>query len=237
MKGIPKLSILVATAGLLLIQTACAPVYVPNTRQTPLLDKKGELHAAVHTGTNGAHLQAAYAVSDRFGLVGGFSKSKNETEEDLSPDYHKHTLGELGVAYFRSLGRIGRLEALGGLGFGTAEAVDQYDFFGPQEVRAEGSYNNIFLQGNIGLETGVIETGVALRLNRVNFTQFETNSSTYNETEGAFFFEPALFGRLGWKNIKIEGQYGFSSPFDPEVAFDFQLWYFSLGIQFQINTL
>jgi hypothetical protein len=95
---------------------ACAPVYIPSARHTHQLDKKGEISAAVYSGTNGVDGQAAVAVSDKVGILGAGSFGTNE--EEGSPDYHRHSYGELGVEYFRAIGRIGRLELIGGGGLG-----------------------------------------------------------------------------------------------------------------------
>ncbi len=228
--------LLLFTVPIILLQSACAPVYVPNTRHTPLLDDKGEVHAAVHGGTNGADVQAAIAVSNSVGLVAAGSFGTNEGSGSLDADYHKHSYGELGLAYFKPFGKIGRFEALGGAGLGTAEAVNQYDFFGPQEVQATGNYRKYFVQGNLGVETGALEAGVALRLAQVVFTEFEASNVTHDQTESGTFFEPAAFARLGWKNIKLESQLGVSGLLQDEVAFDYETILFSLGIHFQFNA-
>lgn len=199
----------------LLLISGCASVYIPSAQHTHLMDKKGELHAAAHAGTNGADIQGAYAISDRMGLVAAASFGSSDEEGE---DFHKHSYIELGADYFRPIGKIGRYEALGGLGVGSAESVTQYNFFGPQEVQATGDYTKIFLQNNFGLETGPLETGLVLRLSHVVFTEFETSSMTYNESKAGTFFEPAIFARLGWKNVKIESQVGISGPLQESIA-------------------
>lgn len=214
--------------------SGCASVYIPSAQHTHLMNKKGELHAAAYGGTNGTDIQGAYAISDRMGLVAAASFGSSDEEGD--DDYHKHSYIELGATYFRPLGNIGRYEALGGLGAGSSESVTQYNFFGPQKVQATGDYTKIFVQNNFGLETGPLETGLALRLSHVVFTEFETSGMTYNESEAGTFFEPAIFARLGWKNVKVETQVGVLGPLQESVAFDYRVLNISLGLNFWINT-
>lgn len=225
---------------LLLIQSSCAPVYVPNTYHSYLMDQKGDLHAAVYTGTNGIDIQGGYAVSENVGLVAAasFGKREDDTNSDgsLDADFHKHNYGEFGLSYFHPFGGVGRFEALGGFGFGSAETVTQYDFFGPEVVRATGSYNKFFVQSNVGLETGALEAGVAIRLGQVVFNEFETSDETYGDSEAGTFFEPGVFARVGWKNIKIESQFGLSGLLQDEVAFDYEPGILSIGLHLQLNT-
>lgn len=223
---------------ILVVMEACAPVYIPSARHTHLLDKRGELNGAILTGTNGADLQGAYAVSSRVGVVAAASFGTNDEEGSL--DYHEHSYGELALEYFRPFGRIGRFEFLGGGGMGSATSVDNYTFGSTdQQVQATGKYNKLFIQSNIGLETSWIETGVALRLGHVTFTEFETSSTIYRESESGTFFEPALFARMGGKNIKIEGQFGTTGLLQDEqdVAFDYRPLYFSIGMNLNLSPL
>ncbi len=229
-----KLSVLLLAT--IVILASCAPVYVPNARQTNLMEEQGELHGAAHAGTNGGDIQLAYSMFDHVGIFGSASFKTDELTNDTEEDYHEHRYGELGAIYFHPIGEIGRFEALGGIGLGKAEAVDQYDVFGPNEVRAEGSYNKVFGQTNIGLETSVVETGLLLRLSQVTFSEFETSGMSLGETESGTFFEPAVFARLGWKNVKVESQLGVARLLQDEVAFDYEPLFFSIGLHFQIDS-
>lgn len=227
--------ILWAMTGIVfMLISACAPVYVPSSQQTHLMNKKGELHLATHGGTNGVDLQGAYAVSDHIGVIGAVSYG-SEGEEGGS-DYHKHKYGEFGISYFKPLGGIGRYEAMAGMGFGATEVVDHYVFLGPDEIKAKGEYNKIFIQNNIGLETGILETGLAFRLGHVTFNRFETTGTIHDKPVRGTFFEPAFFARLGWKNVKIESQVGYSRPFQENVDFTYKALMLTLGVHLQFNT-
>lgn len=220
--------------GMALLISACAPVYVPSTQHTHLMDDKGELHVATHGGTNGVDMQAAYALTNHMGLMA--AASYGSAKQEGNSDHHIHQYGELGITYFQPLGKIGRYEALAGTGFGSAEVVDHFVFLGPEEVQATGQFNKIFIQNNIGLETDVLETGLALRLGHLTFYTFKTASGTHDGPERGTFFEPALFARLGWKNVKIESQVGFSHPLQGDVDFTYKALMLSLGLHLQFNT-
>jgi hypothetical protein len=201
-----------------------------------MLSEKGELHASAHAGTSGGDIQLAYAMSGKFGVFGAGSFKADEASEDPDSDFHEHRYGEVGAIYYRPLGKVGRFEVLAGLGLGRAEGVDQYEVFSPQQIRATGNYNKLFTQANIGLETDPFEVGLALRLGQVTFTEFETNSASLKESESGTFFEPAIFARLGWKNVKLESQLGLAGLLQDEVAFDYESMFFSLGLHFQLDT-
>lgn len=226
---------------LLLVTAGCAPVYTPSARHTHLLDEKGEASAAVYTGTNGVDIQGAYAFSDHWGMLGAASFGKQEDDDgnknSLDSDYHKHAYGELGATYFTKIGKIGRFEGLAGFGLGSGESVNNYKVLSSQELKATGSYNKAFLQGNIGLETGIVETGLALRLSQVSFSDFEVSGTSYdNGLSSGTFVEPAAFARLGWELVKLELQLGFNAPLQDDLRYDYDGISASLGLQFNFNT-
>jgi len=221
----------------LLIQ-ACSPIYVANSYQTPLLDEKGELNGNIQVGSNGSDIQGAYAISDHLGVAAAASYAKMEAVQGgtVNEDYHKHTYGEAALTYFKPFG-IGRFELLGGLGLGSASAVDNFDFTGSNsEERTDGNYNKVFAQTNIGLETGIIETGLSLRLAQVTFTEFETDNQFYDGSEGGTFFEPAVFARLGWKNVKLEAQYGVIAKLQDDLYYPYQPFHLSVGLNVNLKT-
>ncbi len=215
------------------MMSACAPVYVPTAKHTHFLDSEDEADIAVYTGLNGFDAQGAYALTPKLGVVGGISASNREGSSSSSD--HQHIAIEVGAEYFKKLGKNGRFEALAGLGFGTSEAKEHYDFYGPQKVNAKGSFSNYFLQSNIGLETRAFDLGLAVRMNQIVFSKFETSSTTYNNTKAGTFFEPSIFARLGWEKLKVETQIGFSVPLQQDLEFQYEPLTFSLGIRYNWN--
>jgi len=220
------------------IAVGCAPVYVPNARHTHQLNERGEMSLSGHSGTNGADVQGAYAVSDNIGVLAAVSIARDDENE--SQDFHRHTYGEIGIQYHTTLGKIGRVEMMGGYGRGSASAVDTYNFNEtPSKVKATGKYGKFFVQQNIGLETKVVDVGLALRLGHVIFTEFETNNAIYDDNKSATFFEPGLFVRLGWQTVKLEAQLGYSVPIqgDNQVKFQYEPFFVSFGVQLKLDDL
>ncbi|MDX1638468.1 MAG: hypothetical protein R3281_10895 [Balneolaceae bacterium] len=217
---------------------ACAPVYIPSARHTHQLDEKGEFGGGAYLGTNGVDLQGAYALKDHAGVAGALSIGRNSEESD--DDFHKHTYGELAAVYLAPVGKMGRLELLGGVGLGSAASVDNYQFSGSnQQVKATGRYHKLFLQSNIGLETDWVETGLALRMGQVTFREFETASETFDNSESGTFFEPALFARLGSRPVKFEAQLGLSEPLQPDedIVFDYRPLLFTIGVHVGLEEI
>jgi len=66
----------------LALLSSCAPMYVPNVRNAPLFNGKGEFQAAAFIGT-GIDLQGALALSDHIGITGNYSFLR-ETRKTLS---------------------------------------------------------------------------------------------------------------------------------------------------------
>ncbi len=229
-----KTTILTALAVIsIVMMSACAPVYVPTAKHTPMLEEKGEMDLALQGGTNGFDVQGAYAITDKLGVIGAVSAS--DTEGSSSNSDHKHFVVEGGLDYFKKLGERGRFEAIGGLGFGTSEAKGEYNFQGTQTLTAKGSFSKYFLQSNIGLETKAADVGLALRMTQMVFSKFETSGTTYNDTKTGTFFEPSIFARLGWKKLKIETQLGFSAPFQQNLDFQYEPFTLSLGVRYSWN--
>src|SRR5688572_8237484 len=89
----------------LLATTACAPVYVPNVRNSPMFTKGGEFQASVQIG-NGIEGQFAFSITENFALMANYSFSdRNSLDADPDNDdshYHRHTLYEGGLGYFNN---------------------------------------------------------------------------------------------------------------------------------------
>jgi hypothetical protein len=190
---------------------SCSPVYLPNAVNTPLLSEEGEIQASAQINTSGTNVQFAYAPTDHLGLM--INGNTISIYENSDYDRRRHIFGEAAAGYFQKLGKRGRFSAFGGLGFGNINPVNA----------PLPSFNFIrgFVQPSIGLKTDVFDFGASSRFSYVQFTDLSTG-------EG-FFIEPALTAKLGYKNIKLMTQMGFSIPLS-NIQFEHNPFIFGFGI-------
>ncbi|MBK6833649.1 MAG: hypothetical protein IPG89_04965 [Bacteroidetes bacterium] len=198
---------------------ACTPAYIPNVINTPMLTNKGEIQAAVYTGTSNFDQQFAYAPTDHFGLMlnGSFAYNLNTA----SGYKHMHKFVELGAGYYTKLENNGRFEVFGGFGGGNLKSKNISDLW--NETVNANSYR-IFIQPSIGASTQLFDGSLATRLVMVNIYQG-------SHTTTGYLIEPALTGKVGYKYVKAVAQLGLSIPAGNSVKFAYQPFMFSLGIQ------
>jgi len=144
-----------------LLLTGCVPVYMPNTINPHQLMSAEELHFSAHTGMNDIDLAATYSVNDYVAVTAGGSFSNKNNSSDN--DYHKHSFIEAGAMLYTPLGEVGACSAAAGVGRGTSTSRDNYEFYGEQSLVAEGIYNRIFIQQNLGLITDYFELMLGTR--------------------------------------------------------------------------
>ena len=212
----PFLSGFITTAILLL--NACAPAYIPNTVNTPMLSNKGELQASVNSGISGFDPQLSYAITDHIGVM--LNGSFSDRTSDSTDDYHKHQFVELGSGYYTKIGTIGRYETFAGFGLGNTRGEYSTTLWSSY---ADAQFFRIFIQPSIGLATSFFDGGFAWRFVIISMTQ-EQNKST------GFFFEPVITLKLGYKYVKMVTQFGLSLPVTEEIAFNYQPFMFSVGL-------
>ena len=202
---------------LIFIFEACAPIYVPNVINAPLLSNKNELQASINTGTSGFDPQIAYAVTDNIGIMlnGSFKDSKSDSLED----YHKHQFGEIGIGYYKKLDENARFEVFTGFGYGKIKAYTEFAFLNDY-VNLE-SYR-FFIQPDIGITNKIIDASFSTR-----FIVFNTinNNINYNR----MFLEPALTFRVGYKYIKFSVQVGYSFALSSSII-NYEPFIFSIGL-------
>lgn len=204
---------------LICLISSCAPAYIPNVVNAPLLSNKGEFQGSLNYGISGFDPQVSYAVTDHFGLMmnGSF---ENETS-DSSDYYHKHNFVELGAGYFEKINRF-HYEFYGGAGFGNMQS--QYDdvdglFYNYANVNMK----RIFIQQSIGFRWKFADLAYTTRWVYLNLEQQSRHRT-------AKFIEPAITFRVGGKHVKYFGQLGLSFPFKEELHFDYQPFMFSMGV-------
>ncbi len=211
--------------SLIILLSGCAPLYIPNTVNTPLLSNKGEIQGAVYTGTSGFDPQLAYAITDNIGIM--LNGSFENSESDTTGDYHKHQFYELGIGYYKKLSDMGRFEIFGGYGFGNINAYSEVALF---NSIADVKSNRIFIQPAFGLSSKIFDLSFASRFVVVNI-QNDLIKSTRS------FIEPAFTARVGWKQVKFAYQIGYSIPFNEDAIIEYQPLMMSIGIHVNINKV
>jgi hypothetical protein len=202
---------------------ACAPVYIPNVINTPMLSNRGEFHANLNTGTSGFDPQLSFAVTDHIGvMLNGSFANRNP---DSTSSHHQHQFCEFGIGYFTRFERIGRFETYMGYGRGRINAFYDCLFW---KSFSNVTYNRVFVQPAIGISSRWFDGSLAIRMAYVDISQKDYR------TDG-FFMEPALTLKLGYDYFKIVTQWGYSFPADRYVRFDYEPFMFSIGVQIALG--
>src|SRR5687768_16948983 len=105
----------------LLAFTACAPVYVPNVRNSPMFTKAGEFQASVQIG-NGIEAQSAFAITEHFGVMTNYL-FVDQAGFDDEEDFHRHKFFEAGAGYFTNNDES-FFEVFAGYGRGKGSSYD-----------------------------------------------------------------------------------------------------------------
>jgi hypothetical protein len=205
-----------------LLVTSCSSVYMPNVPNSPMLSKKGEVHASGHISLKGnVDLNTAFAVSDHIGvLFNGSFINQDKRKKDFRQD-----LVEGGVGYFTTFGAENNriLEFYTGLGKGTTDrtfrtfANDGSFTSDIQEVK----FNKFFVQANYSTKekkslklfgkSYPLNYGTVIRISRVNMIDFDRNNIN-QPLEDNIFIEPVFFTRLKL-NQNLQLQYASGSNF------------------------
>jgi len=206
-------------AFVVLILNSCAPAYIPNVLNAPLLTNKNEVQVAIHAGTSGFDPQVAYAITNHFGVM--VNASFLDETSDSTDSYHKHGFAELGAGYFTNFASRFKFEIFGGAGFGKISAL--YDN-NKWISRSQVDVTRYFIQPSLGITSKVVDFGISTRFSLVSMKQ-----ETANVT--GLMFEPAATLKLGWDHLKAMAQIGVSAPLTKDVGFNYQPFLFSLGLQ------
>ncbi len=210
-------------AFVVLILNSCAPAYIPNVINAPMLTNKGEIQASVHLGASGLNPQFAYAVTNHFGIMANASfLDVTSDSTSTTKSYHKHTFYEFGPGYYTNFGSRFKFGTYGGVGFGTINAEYDNNIW---TSRTDVKCTRFFLQPTVGMTSKIADLGISTRFVVVTFSQD-------SEKDTGVMFEPALTAKLGWDHIKIVGQAGLSYPFNSDnIHFVYQPFLISLGLQ------
>ena len=214
------------------IFNSCAPAYIPNAVNMPLISNKGEVQLAIHAGVCGFDPQVTVAVSDHIAIMANGS-FQNE-ESDTSDNYHKHYFGEIGVGYYTTIQNLARFEVYGGYGYGKVQIRNNGLF--NSSVVSDVLYHRIFLQPTFGFTSAFFDMGFAPRIVLIRMMPKQFTYKTITKP----FIEPVGTIKLGYKYFFIITQLGFSFPLfntDNQEWFDYNPFIFSIGIQFKFGKI
>lgn len=221
----------------LVAMSACAPVYIPNLRNSPMFTKGGEFQVSAQIG-NGFEAQSAFAISDHFGVIASYSLV-DQSSSDEPEDYHRHRIFEGGAGYF-----INRedsfFEVFAGYGRGKGSTYDGFEFFGPQAVAATGEYERYFIQPAVGMNRGELDFSFVPRVSMVDFFQYSNEvTSTPIREEPKFFFEPAIVGRGNFANNRMffTFQAGVCLGMSQDVYFDRRTFQLGGGVGLRLGGI
>jgi hypothetical protein len=226
-----KLYLIVVMLGVLIINS-CAPSYIPNVINAPLLSNKGEFQARLNSGISGFDPQFSYAVTDNIGvMLNGSYNYQNDSDS-----YHKHYFIESGAGYFGKLQESGRFEVFGGYGYGDVKTLTPW--LPGWVAYADGYYHRIFIQPSIGAVTNVFEGSFSTRFVMVNM-HFRDYYGDKPSADNSFnpFIEPVITAKIGYKYVKFVTQIGFSIPLgnNYEDLYDYQPFIFSMGVNLKFG--
>lgn len=230
MKKINTFTIIVAILFSLFI-SACAPAYIPNVVNTPLLNNKHETQIGAYAGVSGSDLQASYAITDHIGIM--LNSSFRNNVSDSSDNYHMHKFIETGIGYHSKFSKDGHFEIYSGYGYGMADIQTTVL---ESTIYTKATYQRIFLQPNFGFSSKMFDLSFSPRFVMVNIDPDYLQYSTKTK----FFVEPTSSLKLGYKYFFLTSQLGFSIPLTKiENAdwFEYQPLIFSIGFQIKIGRI
>jgi hypothetical protein len=219
----------------LLAIAGCAPVYVPNLRNSPMFTKGGEFQASLQIG-NGFEGQTAYAVSDHFGVMANYAYI-NESSADDVESYHRHRFFEGGIGYFSNK-ENSFFEVFAGYGRGKGSSYDEFEFFGSQTIAATGEYERYLIQPAFGMSQDKVQLSFVPRVSMVDFFKFSTELyETSIAEKPVFFFEPGIVLRYNFSNNRtfVVLQTGASLKLSDDIYFERRRFQVGGGFGFRLG--
>lgn len=231
--------ILFLLSAAVLAGCASGATYFPNVQNVPLVQSEDDLLISAHIDVEeigGGHLQFAKPVAKRFIVMGNFLYRDFGNCEDCRT--YKRNFGELGLGYYFPNDRDEEsvTEVFAGFGSGTSETREGKGF--DEGIEASGRYYRLFVQADQGIKRRLTEGAISMRISGVKFSGYEEFHTKLgspdvrqanNDANWRIFLEPAFTGRIGFENVKLSGQIGFSLPVTKISNFKSQYGWASIG--------
>jgi hypothetical protein len=220
----------------LIVFTSCAPVYVPNIRNSPMFTKGQEFQFSGQLG-NGLDGQVAYSITNHFGILANYNYINNKPSNTSNTDdnYLTHKFFEGGVGYFENKDNM-FFEIFGG--YGKGEGFSSGNFYGVTD--AKGKYDRFFIQPGFGFNRKMVHVSFVPRISMVDFKEYTSGSTTLVVNEDPqFFFEPGVVTRVNTSNNRFffTFQGGASISFNTNLYFDHRPFQFGTGIGFRFGAV
>lgn len=210
----------------IIILNSCAPLYVPNVVNTPMLTEEDDFNASIHLGTSGYDAQGAYAVTDNIAVM--LNTSFISSTSDSTDNFHKHFFIETGAGYYKPIGNYFLFDTYAGYGIGKINSYQSADIF----LSYANTYvHRFFIQPSFGFVSPYFEAALAPRTVMASVSQANVNQT-------GFFFEPTLVLKTGAPNFKATAQLGLSIMLNEyENSFNYQPFIFSIGLQYSFRSI
>ena len=200
---------------MVILSVSCAPIYIPNQVNTPLLKEKGDANAAVSIGTSGYDLQLSGSPATNLGLMLNTSYYNFDSS-------HTHFMMEAAGGYYTCFSDRTVFEVYAGGGYGFSESFLSGSF----ETYKGGHFTKAFIQPSIGFAADYFEGAFSIRSVFINFPKYGNG----------VFMEPVLTARFGLKMIKFATQMGLSFDITGEIDVDYSPFIFNFGLVYQLKS-
>lgn len=207
-----KLSLVVMALALSFLFISCAPVYRPSALNVPMLRSAGQVKLSGHSSMAGYEVNGAAAMTEHVGVVINSVVAANSTAEE---EHNGETVkiknktrqieGGLGLYHAFECGIV--TELYGGYGYGYSRTLSD-EGASPDEV--EATWHRFYAQPALGFVDDYFEVGLAVRILYINAFEYHDYSSGDTDPRTGTFVEPVLFMRVGFRQLKLEGQLGVS---------------------------
>jgi len=202
--------------------SSCSPVLYSTTGQNvPLFRKKEEVAinagyfgiedkdlSSYYDSEGGFNAQFAAAVDSSVAIISSLYtlKAGSDSEWKIKGSYF-----EAGVGLFKH-GEVSKLtgELFAGIGFGSMK--NSYDF-----KNIDANYLKFFIQPSGGFSSKVLDMAFTPRIGLVTYTKYNNNveeplvDDFFSEKKTTFVFEPGITIRMGYKNVKLQYQFNYST--------------------------
>jgi hypothetical protein len=194
---------------------SCSPIYLPNSRNVPMLSKAGEFQGSLSFGS-GYNAQAAVAVTDNVALManGMFASDRNGSNGNVNSFF----LWEGGIGYYHNSSSNFYFDVFGGYGKGRTYAKDSVFTIHPTTLNgfdkyiSSGDFNRFFIQPSFGWKLKHFHGAIAYRISMVNFTSAENLGKPVSIGGTAAFFEPAFVAKFPFDKVVLQVQAGITTP-------------------------